>query len=273
MPIATPMIVNPEAASLAIVAAVNRPQVLAENLALSPMVKSGGVELIVESDHATPGLAYNAGLDRTNAEVVIFAHQDVYLPADWERQLREAMRWLNEQDPNWAVLGPTGRGIDNQRDTMYGRVWSRGIYREIGEPINQPIKSSSLDEMVLVLRRNSGLRFDPALPSYHLYGTDIILEAQRQGYHSYVIPNPAVHNSEPVRRLDQSYGRAYHYMKRKWPEHLPYPTCIVPLSRWNVSLWRLRLRMAVRRLLNADIQRESKPGPQWARQLGYESED
>lgn len=256
-------------AKLAIVAAVNKPEVLSANLAKSPMVIDGEAALLVETGHPRPGLAYNAGLDRSgDADVIIFAHQDVYLPPAFESQLRAAMAFLNEHDPNWAVLGPTGRTVGG--DEHLGRVWSRGIYREIGRELNQPIEATALDEMVLVLRRNSGLRFDPELPTYHLYAADLILNARKHGYGSYIFHGPAVHNSEPVVRLDDTYARGYRYMATKWRTSLPIPTCVVPVTRVGWPLWKLRIRKRLYQLRNKDIEREVHDGPTWSKRLGYE---
>ena len=36
----------------------------------------------------------------------------------------------------------------------------------------------SFDELLIVLRRDSGLRFDEGLPGWHMYGTDIVQTAR-----------------------------------------------------------------------------------------------
>lgn len=260
---------NAATAKLAIVAAVNKPDILAANLAKSPMVTSGQVPLLSEMGHARPGLAYNAGLDRCgDADVVIFAHQDVYFPPAWESQLRTALAYLNEHDPKWAVLGPTG--IAQGMDEHAGRVWSRGIYREIGVALDTPVRALNLDEMVLVLRRNTGLRFDPDLPTFHLYATDIILDARAHGYHSYVFHAPTIHNSEPVRQLDETYSRSYRYLAKKWRDDLPYPTCVVPLTKSGWPLLKKRLRKKWVQFRQKEIERETHDGPTWAKKFGYE---
>ena len=43
-----------------------------------------------------------------------------------------------------------------------------------------PARVATLDELLLIVRRDAGLRFDPDL-GFHLYGADICLQASEQG--------------------------------------------------------------------------------------------
>ena len=43
-----------------------------------------------------------------------------------------------------------------------------------------PAQVATLDELLLIVKRDSGLRFDPEL-GFHLYGADICLQAIEQG--------------------------------------------------------------------------------------------
>src|SRR4051794_38412579 len=94
--------------SLTICCASNREEVLRDNLARSPAIGSGAIPLISESNHPNAGSAYNAALARTTSDVVVFAHQDIYLPAGWEFRLRSALHDLQRADPEWGVLGIWG---------------------------------------------------------------------------------------------------------------------------------------------------------------------
>jgi hypothetical protein len=101
----------------------------------------------------------------------------------------------------------------------------------LGEPFGHPVEASVLDELLLVLRRSSGLRFDEQLPAFHLYGADICLQAGAAGMNSYIIPAFCIHNSNGVRYLPRNYWQAYLYMRRKWWKSLPVNTCCCTLSR------------------------------------------
>ena len=111
----------------------------------------------------------------------------------------------------------------------------------------------SLDELLIVLRRSSGLRFDPDLPHFHLYGTDIVQTALASGKGAYVVDAPVIHNSKPIKRLDRNFWMAFNYMVGKWRGLPPIqtPVCqLVPGPVYRVKrevravgrYWRLLLQ-------------------------------
>ena len=174
-----------------LVVASNSDEVLKSNL-----LRSGEAglakEIIVERHASAAATAYNAGLDKCAGDVVVFAHQDVFLPSGWSKKLLQVVSRLTERDSKWGVAGVygvthCGNGI--------GYVYSTGLRRFVGRPFAEPSLARSLDEVVLILRRSSGLRFDEDLPGFHLYGTDICLEAEALGMRNYVVPCFILHNS------------------------------------------------------------------------------
>lgn len=219
--------------TLEIVAAVNNDQILSHNLMRSPLIAGGKASLRCYRGFSSAGAAYNRGLDETTAKIVVFAHQDVYLPAGWEQALARAIATIETHDPHWAVIGAFG--IDTAQRHV-GHVWSSGLGRRLGGRFDLPVEALCIDELLIVLRRASGLRFDAALPGFHLYGTDVVLAARAAGQRAYVADIPAIHNSRPVPGLKADYVRAYRYMQRKWNASLPVPTLIAPLQR---SAWPL----------------------------------
>ena len=48
----------------------------------------------------------------------------------------------------------------------------------------------SVDELLIVLRIGSGLRFDERLPGFHLHGTDIVQSALHRGLGAFAIDAP-----------------------------------------------------------------------------------
>lgn len=253
--------------SWVIAAAVNDAGVLAANLARSPIVASG-VRLLTETGHRSASSAYVAAAARMREEICIFAHQDVYLPAGWTDHLRAALARLESADPNWGVLGVIGVRADGQ---VIGRAWSSGLRRELGGEFAAPQPCVSVDELLIVVRRSSGLTFDPAMPAFHLYGTDIVQSALAGGFGAYVIHAPVIHNSRPVRRLDASYWAAYQYLRRKWRDRLPIPTCVLPLSRSPWPRMRYWLRDLRRSARMSPVPAPRPDAVAVARRLGYES--
>jgi hypothetical protein len=253
--------------SLFVISAVNRDEVLSANLLRSPDVICGAARVIEERGYATAGAAYNAGLERAeDAEVVAFIHQDVYLPAGWVDRVTSALATLEDK---WAVAGVWGIRSDGQ---FAGRVWCSGGGQEhVGLAGTNEV--ASLDEIVLILNTRHGLRFDPNLPGYHLYATDLIMQARQKGLKTFCIDAPVVHNSRCNHNVyDKAYRSAYRYMQQKWRAQLPLLTCVAPVTR--NGQWEIR-----RRWLKAEARKalgrakfHSRPGdPQaLARRLGYE---
>jgi hypothetical protein len=130
-------------------------------------------------------------------------------------------------------------------------VWSSGLSRRLGGRFGAPVKTTSIDELVIVLRRASGIRFDEGLPGFHLYGTDIVLIAREAGFRSYIANIPAIHNSRPVRTYRGSYADGWRYMRAKWRDSLPIQTLTVPLTRsyWPLLLSQFRLWRSLNRRL------------------------
>ena len=87
------------------------------------------------------------------------------------------------------------------------------------------------------------MSFDPSLPEFHLYGTDIVLEAERRGMRSYGLDMPLIHNAKAQLQLGPDYVRSYRYMVRKWQNRLPVPTTCGPLTAMPLALAMRRLRI------------------------------
>jgi hypothetical protein len=220
---------------LHIVAAVNDDEILANNLERSPLIASGAVGLSCYRCACSASDAYNRGIDDSSAPIIIFAHQDVFLPEGWEQGLARAIIEIEAGDPDWAVLGACGVDLAGNH---VGHVWSSGLSRRIGGHFSAPRETICIDEFMIVLRRSSNLRFDEQLPGFHLYGTDIVQMARAAGLHAYVADLPAIHNSRPVRTYRGGYEHAWRYMRYKWRASLPIATLTVPLTRSPLPLLR-----------------------------------
>jgi len=248
-----------------IVVAVNNDKILADNLARTSAYSSVEVKILRGCHSAS--IAFNEVLDSSRCKYLIFVHQDVYLPDLWLSRLDQLIAKIEStSDKDWAVLGVVGV---NSAEQFVGRIWSEGVRREIdgGHEIEEVV---SLDEVLLVINRQSGVRFDEQLPGFHLYGTDIVQNALRMGKNCLVVNNPIVHNDRTKYFLDSSYKKAYKYMSGKWRDALPIPTTVIMLKNtyFGVS-WR-NFRQLKRYLLRGDDREiDSRL---MAIQLGYENE-
>ena len=226
--------------------AANDKNILARNLVRSPEVDDGCVPITVIWDAPSASVAYHDEISRATSDILVFAHQDIYFPAGWFARLRHVCESLTSKDPLWAVAGLVGMTPDWR---YVGHLWDSGLGFVCGGPFGAPQEVVSLDEVVLVVRRETGISFDPDLPSFHLYGTDIVLRAQQLRKRAYVIDLPVIHNTKPILRLDPSYVAAYRFMVRKWKAVLPSPTVILPLTRNPLPLIVRALRLRYKALL------------------------
>ncbi|NBB99167.1 MAG: hypothetical protein GVY34_13540 [Alphaproteobacteria bacterium] len=232
------------APSIAFVCASNDPRILAENLMRSPAIESGDYPLEVVENAPSAAQAYNTGLDRTEAEIVVFLHHDVYLPLGWDALLCQRIAEVEATDPDWALLGAFGIAMNSRG---FGPVWSSSIGFIAGLMPMAPVPVQSFDELLIVMRRGAGLRFDEGLNGWHMYGTDIVCQARDKGLGAYAVALPLIHNDGYKETLDHHFEAAFRHMARKWPGMLPLKTPVIKITRsardlykWRWRLWRSR---------------------------------
>ena len=218
---------------IAIACASHSEAILQANLARSPCLAA--IPLHVERDAPAAAAAYNRALDATTAEVVVFAHHDVFLPQGWDRLLQTRLAEVEAQDPDWALYGSFGVGLDAAH---VGPVWSSSLGRIVGRVPLAPVEVQSYDELLIVLRRASGLRFDEALGGWHFYGTDIVAQARARGLRAWAGALPCIHNDRYHEALGPDFAAVYRAMRRKWRQALPLRSPITKISRSGLHLLR-----------------------------------
>ena len=202
-----------------VVAVHNDEAVLHSTLLRSPILSQPN-RLMCQRNFPTVGAAYNAAINECDDEYLVFVHPDVYLPCTWHDDFERSISWLQENDPNWGVLGLFGVASDGSR---HGFTFSTGIGSFLGIPFSQPREIRTVDEFVFILRRESGLAFDQNLPTAqnHFAATDLCLAAKQRNMRSYVIPCFALHNSNRWSFLPFNFWKSYLYIRKKWRSELP----------------------------------------------------
>jgi glycosyltransferase involved in cell wall biosynthesis len=225
--------------AITFVIAVNSRKVFEENFLASPCLKQlQGYQVLLQEGFDSATKAYNVAIEHATNDLLIFCHQDIILPEGWNFQLQNALDSLAVSDPDWGVLGVYGKTQDGGG---WGHVYSSG--RDvIGEPLKKPVRIQTLDEIVLIFRKSSGLRFDDHLPHFHLYGTDICLQAAKLGLKSYAISAFCIHNTHQPLVLPAEFYDCCKYVKKVWKNELPIQTTCIRLTRLNLSVYVRRLR-------------------------------
>lgn len=224
---------------LCVISAVDNDKILDACLMRSPDIVEGRLAVRIVRGAKSMSAAYNEGLSSTSSPICVFVHQDVYLPKGWLEKALKILNWLEINEPDWMVIGPYGVSLQGRH---VGRVWDVTMGRELGEPGFAPTPVGSFDELLMIMRRVDGFQFDPLLPHFHLYGTDLVQTAISMGRTAWAVELPVVHNNRPIVSLGGGYLKAYRYARRKWRSRLPIFTSICTLTANPFPLWRARWR-------------------------------
>jgi hypothetical protein len=187
-------------------------------------------------------------LQRARGRHVILCHQDVRLIADGKGALADRLVELDRLDPLWALAGNAG-GADN------------GIAKRISDPHGEdqragalPARAQSLDENFIVVKRAAMIAPSADLRGFHLYGTDLCLQARLRGHSAYVIDFHLRHLGRGT--MGRDYYACLEALEDKYARLLQpcaiQTTCLTPViaaSRWRLALARLlRLRKKLKKL-------------------------
>ncbi len=154
----------------------------------------------------------NALIETARAPVVILCHQDVRLLTDGRAALDARLAELSARDQSWAVAGNAG-GVAPGRLAL--RITDpHGSDQYVGD---LPERVVSLDENLLIVRRDANVRFSPELDGFHFYGADICLHAARLGRSAYVIDFHLEHLSPG--RKGPEFAVALAAFRNRWSRH------------------------------------------------------
>jgi hypothetical protein len=222
-----------------VVATYGAGDVLRDNFLASPcLLAPHHHQILIQKDYSSAAKAYNEAIDRAENDLMIFAHQDMIFPELWLEQLEQALDYLERVDPGWGVLGCCGVASDGAF-CVWAYHPTQGL---LGRPFAHPTRIRTLDEIVLILRRSTGLRFDDRLPNFHLYGTDICLRAEKMGMKNYAIPAFSVHNASYSPVLPKEFYETYRYIRRAWKDVLPIYTSCQLITKMEIPFYRRRMQ-------------------------------
>jgi len=110
-------------------------QIVLDNFLASPCLKNPHPhQILIQENFTSAAKAYNDAIDKSENDLIVFAHQDVILPEEWINDLERALACLEADDPKWGVIGCFG---ELQKDREVGYIFSagRGV---LGNPFNRP---------------------------------------------------------------------------------------------------------------------------------------
>lgn len=203
-----------------VICASNNEKTLQSNLLQSPYIHN--YQLIIKRGYKCVARAYNEAIKEAKNDILVFVHQDVFLPWKFFMSLQICIDELGTI--NWGILGPAGRNLLGE---YHGHILDRGNIW--GTPFTLPAPIQTLDELLLVSRKSGALEriaFDEQIPNHHLFGSDICLQAKDAGFENYAINIFVHHNSSTGLELPENFKESSAYLKQKWSNVLPiYSTC------------------------------------------------
>jgi len=131
----------------------------------------------------------NHALNISNAEYLVFCHQDILFKYDGYEKLIKCINELNTLDNNWAIAGNAGAN-------EFGKVYIKII--DPNGSHNQgpfPQKVHCLDENFIIINMKKNVACSSNLGGFHLYGLDLCQNADALGLNSYVIDFLLEHKS------------------------------------------------------------------------------
>lgn len=182
----------------------------------------------------------SALIHKAKGRYLILCHQDVRCVDHGFDDLLARLRSLDDSEPHWALAGNAGRDQDgNPLMCLSDRYGSK---QKLGK---LPAESVSLDENFMVLKRKWQLAPSVDLKGWHLYGTDLCLQAQMRGLKAFVIDFHLLHESGAL-KIDQSYFDCLEALEAKYANlfrtRTIHTTCLSPTISAN-PIWQAWSRL------------------------------
>ncbi|WP_087621044.1 hypothetical protein [Acinetobacter populi] len=124
---------------------------------------------------------FNFAIKNTDAEYLIFCHQDIIFKYDDFKKLEVCLNELEDLDPLWVLAGNAGA---NEFGDVFIKIIDPNGFHDQG-PLPQKVKCLDENFIIINMKRNISCSYN--LSGFHLYGLDICQNADYLGLNSYVI--------------------------------------------------------------------------------------
>jgi len=156
-------------------------------------------------------------LRQSNGKYIIICHQDILIHKDNIDDLKLRLSQLDHIDPHWAICGNAGAAGPNH--IVYHITYPNGSVNSKGK---FPLAVSTLDENFLLIKNEASLSLSRDLTGFHLYGTELCLQASVKGYSAYVIDFDLTHKSRGnpdhnfYQTRDALIKKYNHFFRSRW---------------------------------------------------------
>jgi len=184
---------------------------------------------------------YAQETQKARHNLIAYLHPDVLIPNTWYPEFIAKLAKIEAMDPKWGALGTAGVSSDWKPGKAGWRVKSGITDTFLKYPSGKDnLLMQSFDEHFLMVRRDSPVKFDPNMPGFDLYGSDIALSARKEGLKCYLLNTHLMHKVydegggkySKKKFNDKIYSSTYkkrvdntlNYLKQKWSTSGLLPT-------------------------------------------------
>ena len=203
--------------SFTVVVATHRDTQLRLNVERSPGLREVGARIVSCRQARHPAEALEQSLPHCDRDWVLFCHQDVYFPSGFGAQLDALLARVPAEQRARTLIGFAGLGIDRATETCgpAGLVIDRT--NRFDHAANDA--AVSIDELAIVIARDSLHRIDPAI-GWHLWATELCLAAiHRHRQFGRIVRLPLFHNSNSDYALPPAFHDSAAYLAKKYAGH------------------------------------------------------
>jgi len=199
--------------------------------------------------------ALNKSLEKAKGEIIVFCHQDIIFPSWWTKQLLSQINIVGGLCDKWGVLGLAGCAFDGTSSGHVIDKWGH-LY---SSPL--PIEVQSLDELCIVIRKESGLRFDEDIGGFHFYAADLCLEALCKGLKNFAIDACVKHLGKGL--MGENFYFTQKRLSDKWKRRIApikvmrTPSSVVilqpglkPLLQFILIKFNLRFKHIIKKMIS-----------------------
>lgn len=200
-------------ASFDVVVPTTREGQLRRDVEASPGLREVGARIVSYRRARDPAEALEQSLAHTQADWILFCHQDVYFPAGFGTRLDAVLQTIPAQERSRTLIGFAGLGMD----VTTGVCAPAGFVIDRTDRFDHPASATgvSLDELAIVVSRDSIHRIDPSL-GWHLWATDLSLTAiVRHGVFPRIVRLPLFHDSSNDYVLPEAFHASAAVLARK----------------------------------------------------------
>lgn len=215
---------------ISFVCPTNDKRELRDYLLSSPIFQSSHPhQIIILENQTSAAQALMNGVVQAIHDFVVFVHQDVYLPNQFDAIFCQKILEAEQSISNIGVFGIHGVQYRDGKAVHSGSsIGAHQSYR-VGGPF--PAQVDSVEEGLFGFRKAGFVGMDPNF-GWHLYGADIVCAYQEIKKCAVVLDTILYHNSKLSGVVPAEFIVSAHYCMKKWKKYLPIAThsAILPLE-------------------------------------------